>query len=228
MQRALEGSALAGQAPITLDALALGAADHSELRALSRRSGGKAFLPTTLRAALRLCELEPVIALASRPPPPPRAERERMEHLFDDEKEVPMRPDEALGTPVLRLDSALARLAQLEAAAPRGAANSRAVLAELRAVAREPHPAIDVYPSENVRFWRFVVEGPEGTPYRGGAWAGTVSFSADFPGSPPSVRLSTPILALQHQRARPRLPLGARPQLDARHAARHRAAVRLQ
>ncbi len=41
----------------------------------------------------------------------------------------------------------------------------RRIFAEIQDLARDPHPSIDVYPSENALFWRVVIEGPSGTVY---------------------------------------------------------------
>ena len=38
-------------------------------------------------------------------------------------------------------------------------------MTEIKALARDPHPSVDVFPSENALFWRVVIEGPAGTPY---------------------------------------------------------------
>ena len=53
---------------------------------------------------------------------------------------------------------------------------------------------MDVYPCEtDMSFWRFVIEGPDGTPYRGGVWLGYLQFSEEYPNAAPSLRLVTPI-----------------------------------
>ena len=58
-----------------------------------------------------------------------------------------------------------------------------------------PHPNVTVFPGEeDFFFWQLVIEGPDGTPYRNGAWVMAVSFPSEYPLSPPEMRFVTPIL----------------------------------
>ena len=80
------------------------------------------------------------------------------------------------------------------AEAPLSREGSRRLMSELRALARDPHPNVSVYPSEgNLRFWRVLVEGPAGSTYAHGCWLGWLKFPRDYPSSPPEFKLVTPI-----------------------------------
>ncbi|CEL93368.1 unnamed protein product [Vitrella brassicaformis CCMP3155] len=71
---------------------------------------------------------------------------------------------------------------------------SRRLMREMRGLLQHPHPAIDVYPSQtDIGFWRIVMEGPDGTVYKGGTWLLYMIFPADYPNRPPELRFETPI-----------------------------------
>ena len=50
-----------------------------------------------------------------------------------------------------------------------------------------------MFVTEDLRFWRIVMEGPDDGPYRGGCWLGFVKFPPEFPAAPPLFKLVTPI-----------------------------------
>ena len=97
----------------------------------------------------------------------------------------------SLARALAELDAAAA-LAGAAVAAPAAGAAQR-LMRELRAIARAPHPAFDVYPTESLQFWRVVVEGPSETVYAGGAWLTFVKFPAAYPATPPEFKFVTPI-----------------------------------
>lgn len=48
---------------------------------------------------------------------------------------------------------------------------TRRILREMKDILEKPHSAFDVYPcSQDIRFWRLLVEAPDGTPYRNGIY----------------------------------------------------------
>ncbi|KAF9930576.1 Ubiquitin-conjugating enzyme E2 6 [Mortierella antarctica] len=44
----------------------------------------------------------------------------------------------------------------------------------------------------NILEWHYVLKGPPDTPYYGGEYYGTLTFPADYPFKPPSIRMMTP------------------------------------
>ena len=47
--------------------------------------------------------------------------------------------------------------------------------------------------SSSLYIWHGNLRGPEGTPFEGGVWHIEITFPTDYPVSPPSIRLFTPI-----------------------------------
>ena len=71
---------------------------------------------------------------------------------------------------------------------------AKRLMKELRKIMKNPHPDITILPSyENIRFWRVIIKGPDGTPYRSGVWLAYIHFGNNFPHSPPKLRFVTPI-----------------------------------
>jgi hypothetical protein len=60
---------------------------------------------------------------------------------------------------------------------------------ELTALARSPHPAWTLYPSDNLSFIRLLLQGPEGSPYTGGVWLLYCDFPPTYPLEAPKVRV---------------------------------------
>mmetsp|Transcript_82688 Transcript_82688/g.267710 ORF Transcript_82688/g.267710 Transcript_82688/m.267710 type:complete len:1775 (+) Transcript_82688:57-5381(+) len=69
----------------------------------------------------------------------------------------------------------------------------RRVLVELRHFMTNGHPAVEVLPSEDLSFWKLLLEGPEGTPYQGGVWVLYCHLPPEYPECPPRIRFVTPI-----------------------------------
>lgn len=168
--------------------------------------------------ALRLNELETVLSLRDREP------RKRSKAVTggawatlpaDDDEDTATRTQEVqLTEPVQSLEGALTAAAGPGAAGtpvasvasetvtaaasaptPRSRESLRRIMREMRGVHSDNHPAIDVFPStRDVGFWRAIIEGPDGTPYRGGTFATWVKFPPDYPQSPPEIRFVTPII----------------------------------
>lgn len=64
---------------------------------------------------------------------------------------------------------------------------------ELRSISRAPPDHITARPlPSNILHWYFVLEGPAGSPYAGGAYLGRLTFPAAYPFKPPAVYMLTP------------------------------------
>lgn len=58
---------------------------------------------------------------------------------------------------------------------------------------KKPVENIRAAPRESDIFeWRYVIEGPKGSPYEGGFYHGTLLFPKEFPFKPPSIQMHTP------------------------------------
>lgn len=72
-------------------------------------------------------------------------------------------------------------------------ARQRRVLIELRQFMNHGHPAVEVFPSDDLSFWKLLLEGPEGTPYHGGVWVLYCHLPSEYPEVAPRIRFVTPI-----------------------------------
>eukprot|EP00930_Biecheleria_cincta_P063472 TRINITY_DN4900_c1_g1_i1.p1 TRINITY_DN4900_c1_g1~~TRINITY_DN4900_c1_g1_i1.p1 ORF type:complete len:1840 (+),score=271.72 TRINITY_DN4900_c1_g1_i1:43-5562(+) len=200
---------------ITLDAIMIGSRQDRDrnLHALARASGGYVFAPESLADALRLNELEVLLAVRERPPKgqlqtvQTRQSFERFMLSATDpcsEDQVPARkPTPLVAAPTRSLAEALGSVAEAEGAksepiattvvADKDKKRQRRILSELRLFQRDPHPSTEVFPGDDLGFWKVLMEGPEGTPYQGGVWLLSCSLPSDFPDGPPEVRFVTPI-----------------------------------
>jgi len=65
--------------------------------------------------------------------------------------------------------------------------------AEYRRLAKDPIPYLTAQPlSSNLLEWRYVVRGPNDTPYEGGIYQGKIVFPFEYPYKPPSIYMLTP------------------------------------
>uniref|UniRef100_A0A3Q2E8W3 UBC core domain-containing protein n=1 Tax=Cyprinodon variegatus TaxID=28743 RepID=A0A3Q2E8W3_CYPVA len=70
----------------------------------------------------------------------------------------------------------------------------RRILEELKSLHLEPHPYINIFPSESdLTFWKILMEGPPDTPYEKGTFELYCQFGPDYPVKPPTVRFVTHI-----------------------------------
>ncbi|CEP13105.1 hypothetical protein [Parasitella parasitica] len=64
---------------------------------------------------------------------------------------------------------------------------------EYMAIQKNPPPYITAKPLEsNILDWHYVITGPPDTPYDGGEYYGKITFPAEYPFKPPSIRMTTP------------------------------------
>lgn len=65
--------------------------------------------------------------------------------------------------------------------------------AEYRDLQKSPPPDIEARPDgDNILQWYYVLHGPEDTPFAGGLYMGSLTFPANYPFSPPAIRMLTP------------------------------------
>lgn len=64
---------------------------------------------------------------------------------------------------------------------------------EYMAIQKNPPPYITAKPLEsNILDWHYVIQGPPDTPYDGGEYYGRITFPAEYPFKPPTIRMTTP------------------------------------
>lgn len=71
----------------------------------------------------------------------------------------------------------------------------RIILREVRQMAANQHPYMDVYISEsNMGFWKVAMQGPPASPYSNGTFLLYIEMGDSFPRQAPSARFITPVL----------------------------------
>lgn len=192
---------------VVVDAIVVGSdLEDLTLRAIAVATGGCAFNPGSVKEALQLFEAEPVLCLRQR-------EAAGTAGRVSTEAEL-LRWEIGRGTggwdkvPAARApDAAKAGALQPQVALNRARANPpsavpgqpnlrrlRRIMAELARYQKDPHPEIEVFPSEQrMDLWRLLLRGPTGTPYEGGVFGLWLLFPADYPVEAPECRFQTPI-----------------------------------
>eukprot|EP01121_Diplochlamys_sp_Union-15-3_P015501 TRINITY_DN5139_c0_g2_i3.p1 TRINITY_DN5139_c0_g2~~TRINITY_DN5139_c0_g2_i3.p1 ORF type:complete len:704 (+),score=145.45 TRINITY_DN5139_c0_g2_i3:728-2839(+) len=196
---------------IICDCIMIGeGANNKELRSVAKATGGYAFAPQNLKQALKLNELETLLTIHERPETkiPPVVKSSSDLYKFADLWKYPLdectddrvperKKHEKLNQPVQTVKKTLEKASTEESKSTGGksqASRVQRLLKELTDLSKNPHPAIDIYPSqEDVGFWRLVMEAPEGSPYKGGTWLLYANFPDDYPLGAPEIRFITPI-----------------------------------
>ncbi len=165
------------QHKIVLDSIMIGDDFDSDLPTISTRTGGYAFNPPSIKCALDIMELETMVSSAN---------REIWNFgTINDSTTPPMKKPAELKQSSSEISS--------RCYSNITSSNSR-IEAQILGIMKSPHPNIDVYINDdNVRFWKLVFVGPDGTPYGGGTWLAYMAFPEEFPNLPPTVRFVTPI-----------------------------------
>jgi len=171
-----------------------------DLVRLSVASDGYCFHSTTLKDALKTCELETFVSSSERPPASVWGKIK-----VDSEADFnSLRPEIDICN-----DSVIPKRREIPGIDQRGVSLERAfqtrtpssvprlqrLMREMKAVQTKLHPHITVLPGEeDIGFWHCVIDGPSSTPYTNSAWTLVISFPEDYPLRAPEIRFVTPIL----------------------------------
>jgi len=211
------------EANIVLDAVNVdnsSASPHSnELHMIAKATRGYSLFPTSLKNALGIFECELMLSCKDRHSLSKNVSNqvtnERALQMFGyerpdiiDQDTVPRRNEDAqLNNSVTTLDRFLSSTdsngetksdendgaTKISTVASRKCA--KRLMKELRKLKKNPNKYIRVFPSsDNICFWRVIIEGPSSTPYHKGVWMMTIEFPENFPRAPPNVRFVTRIL----------------------------------
>eukprot|EP00771_Trimastix_marina_P001363 gnl/Trimastix_PCT/2431.p1 GENE.gnl/Trimastix_PCT/2431~~gnl/Trimastix_PCT/2431.p1 ORF type:complete len:1038 (+),score=346.24 gnl/Trimastix_PCT/2431:1394-4507(+) len=191
---------------VTLDAVILGPSEQQAVRALAKYSGGYCFRPPTHAAAVRIFELETVLAArdrgtdASMPVITQPAELDRYADLRRFPYDVaPRRPQPGLlARPVTTPRVGLQRVSQQPpphaSLQTPSVSRMRRIMRELQALERTPHPNFRIYPcEEQMSFWKLLLTAPPDTPYADGVFLLYARFPDSYPAEAPEVRFVTPV-----------------------------------
>ncbi|CAM9928352.1 unnamed protein product [Ectocarpus sp. 12 AP-2014] len=205
---------------VIVDSITVGNEKNDQLKCLSLATGGYAFHPMTLRAALRLNELETVLLAGQRARQRPAANARRVSSKYELVTAARLgAPHDTEETATLKEDHG-ARASE-DCGGDGGAVHperQRRVQREMMDWMKNPHQAFEVFPSdENMHFWKVLVNGPASTPQQGRVLDAQHVRPSGLPlrGSQGPLHHAHP--PLQHQLPRKGVPRPIRPVMDPQH-----------
>ncbi|EWC46245.1 hypothetical protein DRE_04416 [Drechslerella stenobrocha 248] len=207
----METYSLLWENDIVLDAIVIGCGcDYESLFKICRVTGGYAMKPTSTSEIIQIAEMETMVDQTFRPP----IQRHPFLPMFDAIEPLEPFTVNAFDFPETRNHShqddefmSLANAHKVfcknkqfleDRGAIRAVADvvkNRRMLIEIKDMAENPHPDMDVYISESeMSFWKIVIQGPEGTSYENGTFVMFLDMIDDFPRQAPQARFITPII----------------------------------
>ncbi|CAL8352925.1 unnamed protein product, partial [Boreogadus saida] len=180
---------------IIVDSILLGNVANNTLHGISNATGGCCFKPKTSTEGLKLFESETVLSLEMRKPKkkldPSSITSETVlrsifaQHGYDKLPETSL-PSE-FNNKVTAAKNSLKTKKGLTLMK-----KDKRVLEELRSLHCDPHPFINIFPSESdFTFWKILMQGPPDTPYENGTFELYCQFGPDYPVKPPTIRFVT-------------------------------------
>jgi len=186
---------------IIVDSIQIGTESNDQLHSLAKSSGGLSFAPRLLKDALKLNELETILCVHERPDStssrPPVTSSSNLRSFESEKRDVCTDDDVPARKSNCDAGARVRNLSQsLELAEPSTETIKR-ILREMSRLMKHARDAsaFEVFPhSDDVTWWRVVMEGPDATPYRNSTFVLYAHFPVDYPRSPPEIRFLTPIL----------------------------------
>ncbi|KAK6529166.1 hypothetical protein TWF694_004379 [Orbilia ellipsospora] len=195
---------------IVLDAIVIGSEYHKSLFKICRATGGYAMKPTATTEIIQLAEMETMIDQTLRPP----IVRPTYLPFFDtiqplepftvnafsvpETRDHPHQNDEFMSLANAHKAFSKSKNLVVDKGTVRVASDvvkNRRLLIEIKDMAENPHPDMDVYVSESeMAFWKIVMQGPDSSNYASGTFVIFVDMTDDFPRKAPYVRFLTPII----------------------------------
>ncbi|KAJ6263455.1 hypothetical protein Dda_2019 [Drechslerella dactyloides] len=195
---------------IVLDAIVIGTDYFKSLFKICRVTGGYAMKPTATTEIFGIAEMETMVDQTFRPPIHRHAYLpffDTIEPLdpftvnafdFPETRDHPNQNDEFMS--LANAHKAFGKNKQLvvDKGTVRAAADvvkNRRMLLEIKDMAENPHPDMDIYVSEtNMAFWKVVMQGPDASNYAQGTFVMFLDMIDDFPRKAPAARFITPII----------------------------------
>ncbi|KAF3920677.1 hypothetical protein ABW21_db0207610 [Orbilia brochopaga] len=195
---------------IVLDAIVIGTDYYKSLFRICRVTGGYAMKPKATQEIFSIAEMETMVDQTFRPP------IYRHDYLpffdtiepldpftvnafdFPETRDHPHQNDEFMS--LANAHKAFGKNKQLvvDKGTVRAAADvvkNRRMLLEIKDMAENPHPDMDIYVSEsNMAFWKVVMQGPDASNYAQGTFVMFLDMIDDFPRKAPAARFITPII----------------------------------
>ncbi|CAD8206904.1 unnamed protein product [Paramecium pentaurelia] len=177
--------------------------DCSDLKKITKATGGQCFSPQTIQEGLKLFEYETILQASIRQ----KQNNITLKQLRDTFKlknsqiqfdKVPIGinlPNE-INQQSIHPQQLVQEIIQDQTKLFKYASNNslKRVIKEIMNYEQHPHPHIKIFPCQgNVSFWKIILLGPEQTPYEGGVFILYLQFDENYPNKPPNLRFLTPI-----------------------------------
>ncbi|KAF3190750.1 hypothetical protein TWF788_008272 [Orbilia oligospora] len=195
---------------IVLDAFSIGKDSNVSLFRICGATGGYAMNPTSTAEIIQLAEMETMVDQTLRPPFP----RQTYLPYFDalppikpftvtafsvpEARDHPHQNDEFMSLENAHRVFGKNKQLVVDKDGVRAASDvfkTRRLLLEIKDMAEQPHPDMDIYVSESeMSFWKVVMQGPEGSNYASGTFVIFLDMTDDFPRKAPQARFITPII----------------------------------
>jgi len=187
-----------------VDAIIVGSQPDCNLRKIVSSTEGECWQINNLGEGFELLEAESVVSLCARrggAAKPPFRLRETVDLSSVSERTI-TNGSAVKSAQVLAPD--LAKKAVVSASAmdtatmtsvcPAGNASLKRIMKELVKVAVDAGEGIHIFPaSDDIRFWRVLLEGPADSPFNKGVFQLSVEIPESYPFKPPKIRFITPI-----------------------------------
>ncbi|CAD8192572.1 unnamed protein product [Paramecium octaurelia] len=177
--------------------------DCTDLKKITKATGGQCFSPQTIQEGLKLFEFETILSASIRK----KQNKITLKQLRDtfklkdsqiDFDKVPIGinlPNE-INQQSMHPQQLVQEIVQDQNKLFQYASNNslKRVIKEILNYEQHPHPHIKIFPCQgNVSFWKIILLGPEQTPYEGGVYILYLQFDENYPIKPPNLRFLTPI-----------------------------------
>eukprot|EP00928_Gymnodinium_smaydae_P048656 TRINITY_DN32554_c0_g1_i1.p1 TRINITY_DN32554_c0_g1~~TRINITY_DN32554_c0_g1_i1.p1 ORF type:complete len:551 (+),score=88.34 TRINITY_DN32554_c0_g1_i1:47-1699(+) len=185
-----------------VDAIIVGNRPDANLRKIVSVTGGECYQINNLGDGFELLESESVVSLKARRggcDKPPFVRREAVELETVIEKKVtssgavqrPPAPSQDLSSLSVSPISSV----QFEHLKYSGSSSVlKRIVSEMRQAVNGSPEGIHIFPAtENVKFWRALVEGPAGSPFEGGTFFLTITLPDSYPFTAPAITFQTPV-----------------------------------
>ncbi len=183
---------------IICDAITIGAEENCKLKAIVKSTGGYCFNPRILQHALMINELEVMLFSKQRPI---RKKNKWIKNQYDltrlyydeydlcDEENQPLHRNKEDSIYECHTMTSIDNEFKEEV---NETVDVKRIMAELKFLQKNPHPAIDIYLSD-LSTWYLVIQGPDSTVYANGCFLMKCVFSKQYPTVAPEITFITPI-----------------------------------
>mmetsp|Transcript_14119 Transcript_14119/g.26434 ORF Transcript_14119/g.26434 Transcript_14119/m.26434 type:complete len:546 (+) Transcript_14119:72-1709(+) len=182
-----------------VDAIIVGDRPDADLRRIVSAAEGQCYQVTSLGEGFELLEADAVVSLKARRGGTEKPVFKQRDHVdLSTVAQKTIIQGSAVPATAVARESSTAKVMSLSSAdslsrGPLGSGASKRVLTELKNIGSTPSAGIHIFPTECLKFWRVLMEGPRDSPFEGGIFALNVAIPDDYPFSAPKIHFQTPI-----------------------------------